>query len=165
MRPPPVQSTVDGLDHSRVSVQPEEAVGTEVGHPSSLDDHVATRPHLVHDQILEVIVTVGILEPLENPDQCVLLQGSHQFVDGELGGHGRTSSDRRDDTELPDSSVDFKRTALLPAPLSRLRRSRRSLRDLRPSYCPSLACKWGPGWSDYRKNRKQSSSSCFRGGG
>jgi len=37
------------------------------------------------------------------------------------------------------------------------------LRDIRPLYCPSQACKWGPGWSDYRKNRKQSSSSCFGG--
>src|SRR5271157_3462815 len=107
MRPPPVQSTVYGLNHSWIPIQPEEAVGTEVGHPSSHHDDVATRTDLVHDQVLEEIVRIGLLELLEDPDQCVLLQGSHQFVDGELGGHGRTSSDRRNDTELPDSSVDF----------------------------------------------------------
>jgi len=69
----------------------------------------------------------------------------HQFIDGELGGHGRTSSDRRDDTELADSSVDFKRTALLPAPLAKLRRSERFLERHPPFVLPISGMQMGTG--------------------
>ncbi len=146
------------MDHARVLVQPEKAVGTEIGHPLSVDNNVATSPDLVHDQILEVNVGIAMLELLEDPDQCVLLQGSHQLIDGEVYGHGAPWVSGETTTDFL-SIPGIHEGCAAPGLALQAATSRGAVPGIPASVCPLITGRWRPGWSDYRKNRKQSSSS------
>ena len=78
MGTPSVQPAPEGVVDSRILVQPEEAVGTEVDHPPAVQLDVPVRTHLLEGEVLHQQVRVISEGPLVEADQGTSLQGLGQ---------------------------------------------------------------------------------------
>ncbi len=161
MRPPAIESTANRLDHPRIAIEPKETVGAEIDHSASAHSDLAARTHLVDHQVLQMSLRVRPFKILEDPHQLVLRRARISLSMGSSTGMaspwltGKRDANKDRVVKLRHYSSDS-----LDWRTWEVRRIRRA--NTQGTSRPGRTADRRSGWSEYRKNRKSSSSACWQ---